>query len=41
MALLSWIQEAIMNGDYDDEEDFCNQYGCSYDDIYTDDEDDG
>lgn len=42
MGLLSWIADAISNGDYDDEEDFCNQNGCDFDDIYEDDDyDDG
>ena len=36
MGLLKWIEEAIFNGEYDDEEDFCNQNGCSYEDIYDD-----
>lgn len=36
MGPLKWIEEAISNGEYDDEEDFCNQNGCNYEDIYDD-----
>lgn len=36
MGLLKWIEEEISNGEYDDEEDFCNQNGCNYEDIYDD-----
>ncbi len=39
MGLLSWIEDAIANGEYDSEEDFCNQNGCNYDDIYDYNED--
>lgn len=39
MGLLSWIAEALANGEYETEEDFCNQNGCNYEDIYDDSDD--
>ena len=38
--MIEWIlmasaAAAIANGSYENEEDFCNQNGCNYEDIYV------
>lgn len=39
MGLLSWVADLLSKGEYDSEEDFCNQNGYNYDDIYNYDDD--
>ncbi len=34
LFLLGAVVAAIKNGECDDIEDYCNQHGCNYDDVY-------